>query len=368
MKIHIVTGCFFPELNPRAFRATELALELAKKHTVVVTNFTYVEGFDYEKYGREHNIQIKNIRAYLQSSNARKDKSLAYWRRLLKPVITYFLSGSFFMKIPVVMKELDIASDTDMVLSSSTPFLTHYTVAKFRRKHKELFSNAVFIADSGDPFSTCQQFKKAIYFKWIERFTYKSFDYLSVPCQEAVSAYTSLSDNDKIKIIPQGFNLKMNIAEYEQHRIPHFAYAGVFYKGIRNPSFLFEYLMKTGMDFRFHLFLRKQYAETTEMLDKYIPLLKDKIKIEYALERPALIYELSKMDFLVNIGNTTTTQIPSKIIDYAITGRPFITISQDNFDREVFNEFLKGDFTNRDNIDLKEFDIEYIAEKFVSLS
>lgn len=368
MNIHIITGSFFPELNPRAFRATELALELARKHTVTVTNFTYVEGFDYEKYGKEHHLQIKNIKAYFQAGNERNDSAPARWRRLFKPAVTYFLAGSFFAKIAVVMKELHIAPDTDMVLSSSVPFLTHYTVARFRRKHKEQFSKTIFIADSGDPFSTCQQFKKAVYFKWIEKFTYKSFDYLTLPCREAVAAYTSLCANNKIRIIPQGFNLDTCIADYSAHPVPHFAYAGVFYKGIRNPSFLFDYLLSLKTDFRFFLFLRKQDAETTEILDKYIPLMKDRLRVVYALERTALIYELSKMEFLINIGNTTTTQVPSKIIDYAITKRPFITIGQNHFDKEVFNEFLKGDYSHKEHIDIDEYDIKNIADKFLSLS
>ena len=59
MKI-LVTGHFYPELHPRAFRANELACEFASNgHDVNIATRT-VTNFDYEEYQHKHNFKIQN--------------------------------------------------------------------------------------------------------------------------------------------------------------------------------------------------------------------------------------------------------------------------------------------------------------------
>ncbi len=62
MKIHILTGHFTPQLHPRAFRASELAIEFVKRgHKVTVTNLTTVEGADYLGYTKSTGVEVRNL-------------------------------------------------------------------------------------------------------------------------------------------------------------------------------------------------------------------------------------------------------------------------------------------------------------------
>ena len=74
------------------------------------------------------------------------------------------------------------------------------------------------------------------------------------------------------------------------------------------------------------------------------------------------------MDFLVNIENISNNQTPSKLIDYAIAQRPICTISILNFNPNLFNQFINGDYNNKLNIDLENFDIKNVVSKFLELN
>ena len=52
------------------------------------------------------------------------------------------------------------------------------------------------------------------------------------------------------------------------------------------------------------------------------------------------------MDFLINFDNNTGRNLPSKLIDYSITNRPVLNITQE-FSSEYLIAFLKGDYGKR---------------------
>lgn len=373
MKIHIVTGSFTPDINPRAFRSFELARQFALcGHQVTVSNFSYTDGYNYADLEKKLGVKIIVIPVYIQSKISQvKNKSQSKLKQSIKELIRYCFAGKLFLYERTVSKMLFIPKDTDLVISVSVPFLTHYSTANLRRKHSRDYANTVFVADSGDPFSTCQQFKIAPYFKLLERKVLRWFDYLTIPTSQAIDAYKELMPLKKIKIIPQGFNFEIrnNFQPLvSKNSIPHFAYAGVFYEGIRNPIFLFDYLAKLDKNFKFYLFLREKSQFTEWLFSTYSDKLKDKMIVQYGLERDNLLLELRKMDFLINIGNTTTVQVPSKIIDYALVDRPYISFNEQNFNEMVFDEFLRGDYHNADKVpDLEIYDIRNVAKQFLSL-
>jgi hypothetical protein len=73
------------------------------------------------------------------------------------------------------------------------------------------------------------------------------------------------------------------------------------------------------------------------------------------------------MDFLVNFDNNTSLNSPSKLIDYAITGRPVLNIEK-TFNKEYLSEFLNGDYRNRMELpDPKGYHIKHISDRFLSL-
>ena len=187
--------------------------------------------------------------------------------------------------------------------------------------------------------------------------------------ENARVAYAPIIDNSKIRIIPQGFNFNDTpLAAYKRNNIPTFSYAGVFYMDIRNPTFLFDYLTSLNIEFKFKIYMRKPNPEVEYFIEKYKPILGNKLEIMYGLDRKALIFELSKSDFLININNTMTSQLPSKLIDYGITKRPIFSCDSKNFDAEMFNSFMRGEFEGEFKVDISQYDINILARSFTIMA
>lgn len=364
MNIHILTGHFYPQLHPRAFRASELAIELAKRgHKVVVTNLTTVEGADYDEYSKETGVQVINLGLYTISHKKAKVISNSKWNHFKETCIEYFLSGDLYRKSRTIAKRIEIADDTDAVIALSTPFMDILAISKYVENHGK---NFVAIADSGDPFYYSKQYKKAPWFYYVEKRAYCSYNYLTIPTENAIPLYAPLIDNSKIKIIPQGFrmdNLKLYGGGFEGP--VRMAYAGVFYWDIRNPEFLFSYLNKVQKEYELYLYMRNKDALVEELLNKY-PNVKQRVFIS-SLPHDELIYELSRMHFLINIENISNTQMPSKLIDYGMSGRPILSCNNSNFSSEKMDRFMDGDYSGSYLVDVERYDIKNIASQFEEL-
>lgn len=374
MKIAILTAVFHPELHPRAFRAYELAKEYAiQGHDVEVFLLTRIKGFDYEQLSQELHIKITILPLYTRELGAenifQQTNPLLRWIHWgYRWLLEYLLAGNLFAYSTRIAECLKHEmQQKDMVIALSTPFMNLLGLAKYVRAHKAQ-SKTIYIADSGDPFYYSQQTKRALYFKWVEKWVYRHFDYLSIPTSDAIPAYAPLIPKEKIQIIPQAFNMRdVHLSPAPTSDIPTFAYAGVFYQDIRNPEFLFKHLCTLTEDFRFHVYLRHRDPHITSVLDKYQKQLGEKLIIYYSVKRTDLLYRLSECHFLINISNTTSTQLPSKLIDYGITKRPVYSFDKQSFNPQVFTAFMHGDYTHAMPIDIRPYDIEVVTKQFLEL-
>lgn len=374
MKIAILTAVFHPELHPRAFRAYELAKEYAiQGHDVEVFLLTRIKGFDYEQLSQELHIKITILPLYTRELGAenifQQTNPLLRWIHWgYRWLLEYLLAGNLFAYSTRIAECLKHEmQQKDMVIALSTPFMNLLGLAKYVHAHKAQ-SKTIYIADSGDPFYYSQQTKRALYFKWVEKWVYRHFDYLSIPTSDAIPAYVPLIPKEKIQIIPQAFNMRdVHLSPAPTSDIPTFAYAGVFYQDIRNPEFLFKHLCTLTEDFRFHVYLRHRDPHITSVLDKYQKQLGEKLIIHYSVKRTDLLYRLSECHFLINISNTTSTQLPSKLIDYGITKRPVYSFDKQSFNPQVFTAFMHGDYTHAMPIDIRPYDIEVVTKQFLEL-
>lgn len=371
MKIVIISSFFYPVIQPRSFRATELAKEFARKgHDVSAIPMNTVEGFDYEEYGHINNIKIYPLTIFKQDGTAQAASKAAtqdVFTKIFRSLVSYLLCGRMIKYMYSIYKSLlkqDCLEDADMVIALSTPFCIHWALAKYIKRRGKGF---VSIADSGDPFYYSKQWNLAIWFKYIERNVYRQMDYLTIPTANAIPLYSPLIPEDKIKLIPQGFdmsNIKLYQGEFgSKIRI---AYAGVFYWDIRNPEFLFRYLDECDKDYELNLFMRYQDAILETTLSKY-PNLKNRLIVHYNVPHDDLIYELSKMHFLINVENLSNTQMPSKLIDYGMSGRPILSCNEMNYSEEIMNRFMTGDYRDRYEVDIEDYNIVKIADKFIEL-
>ena len=100
MRISILTGCFYPQIHPRAFRATELADEFKRMgHEVSVINLRIIEGFDYKVFEKEHGYEVHNYNVYKGDGVVRlaaNASSQSLLGRIKRFAIDYFLCGHLF--------------------------------------------------------------------------------------------------------------------------------------------------------------------------------------------------------------------------------------------------------------------------------
>ena len=371
MKIHIICGLFYPELHPRAFRATELALEFVRRgHQVTVSLNKTLDGFDYESYIKQSGVKINRMGIQHGGLNEAavvtkiQNRSVLY--RKFYEVTAYLTGRSIFIRSRKIAGKMCVDSDVDMIIAISTPFICILGTSYYLRKH-HFKDSCVMIADSGDPFYYSKQNNLAPWFKVVERNAYKQFDYLTIPVETAMPGYNRLIPESKIRIIPQGFNMNsLRLFKGEHQKPVKFAYSGVFYMDIRNPEFLFAFLDKQTSDYEFHWFMRYEDPAFTNMLEKY-PNLKAKTIKRVALGRDELLYELSRMDFLLNLENTSNTQLPSKLIDYGMVERPVFSCNKENFSEQKMLDYLNGNYHDSMVIDIEKYKIENVAQQFLDL-
>ena len=83
-----------------------------------------------------------------------------------------------------------------------------------------------------------------------------------------------------------------------------------------------------------------------------------------------MITAISGIDFLINIKNNSGVQQPSKLIDYALSKRPFMTITSsfDENEKEIFLQFVKRDYSNQSLLtNIEEYNIVNVVDKFLNL-
>lgn len=370
LKITIITAHFYPEIHPRAFRSYELAREMAVLgHDVTVICLRKYDNFDELKFAQENSISIITFPFFNAKSVAIRTtfKGNRIHKAFIDFIVNYLGGKLFYNSIKLFFKLIFILK-ADLIISISTPFFVHFGTSLAIRMKKILNNNYVSFADCGDPYSTSQQFPKPFYFQPIEKFVLKAFDYILLPSKLVISAYSEIVSPDKINIIPQGFKIEKYSHNYSPNEIVTFSYAGVFYWDIRNPTNLFNRLSRLNINFKFVIFLREYdiYFMDT-FLPKYSKEFRDKIQVFYGMPRTELLFNLSKVDFLINISNLTSTQVPSKLIDYTITSRPILEISSLDQNLPTLDDFLVHDYSKALVIDLNEYDIEKICVKILNL-
>lgn len=364
MKIVIIAQLIFPATFPRAMRATELAKELARQgHDV--TLYGVLGAFEYSGFEKEHHLKVKNIGRLLFSTVTGDGVPKKNW--LLRGLKRVFNKLFEFPDIELMFKMprlLAAERDADLLISVAVPYALHWGCALAKRMRPKDFPR-VWIADCGDPYMGNRVVDKPpyFYFGYLEKWFCRKADCLTVPVAGAVEGYYP-EFRHKIVVIPQGVRFPENRADVPviKNEVPTFAYAGTFYAGFRDPSAFLECLTTVNLKFKCIFFV-----PSDQLVKPYAERLGEKLEIRRYVPREQLLAVFRQMDFLVNFENGTTVQSPSKLIDYAIVGKPILNISQDQLDVDTINEFLRGDYRGQYRIDdPDQFRIENVARKFLN--
>ncbi len=354
-----------PMQTPRAHRSTELAKELARKgHEVTV--YAVLGKYDYTTFERETNVKVRHIplkwQYHLYSSDG--DKKRYHIDKIMGRLFgkKYDFPDIEFKK---VVKELvnDVGDNFDVLISIADPHQIHWGCALAKKSNSSSFPK-IWIADCGDPYmkngANKGNFKE---YEKYERLFCEYCDFVTIPTIDALGGYFP-EYRHKFKVIPQGFNFSLTNNPPPQNSITSFAYAGTFYRDLRNPSSFLELLAKTSKEFRFYVF-----TWHNNLLNPYLNKLKNRLIINEPIPREELITFLKKMDFLVNIDNVDCPhQIPSKLIDYGISGRPILNINPQKNNEVIVDEFLEGNYKQQFIVEnINQYHITNVANQFLEL-
>lgn len=366
MKILLLSQHIFPMQTPRAHRTTELMKEFSRQgHEVTV--YAVLGKYDYSDFLEIYpsitlqNLQLKWMyHPYNSDGDGKRyfiDKALGklFGKQFIFP------NFEFYYRIQEILKN---DNQYDLVISIADPHQIHWGVACYRKNNSTNFPKK-WIADCGDPFMNNETTK--IYPKKFAKYEHlfsQLADFITVPEPEAVNGYYQ-QYRDKIRIIPQGFEFEISTEKKEAYNpIPTFAYSGTFYEDIRNPKKFTELLCEIDKPFKFIV-----YSNHTQLLDSFREKLGNKMEIRKGIPRDELLIELEKMDFLLNLANVNRpNQIPSKLIDYAITGRPIFNVDPLNPNREELNLFLSGNYHSAYQVEnMEKYKITNVAKSFLEI-
>ncbi len=250
------------------------------------------------------------------------------------------------------VKKNKLHINSEAMVTVGLPVSTHITGHLLKKDASHL----KWIADYGDPFSYNPDREIRKYDKFLESKILKNVDSIVIPTENAVDCYTNLGVNrSEIHVIPQLFEEQQGESSYKIDKEKfNIMYAGSFYRGIRSPVEFIHGLVlasKKNPKLHFHYFgnvnALEEFLEMEGLDIKTIPITVNTFK-----DRSEIISIMKNMDLLVNLNNKSTSQIPSKIIDYLYADTRILNVGSNL--TELF-----------DNVDNEK---EKIAKKLVEIS
>ena len=365
-KILIVCRAFYPGNWPRAFRPTELAKEYSRQgHNVTVITPKQPIHAEFEN---QYGITIKDLgTAQWKGFELKGNRIIDFVKKVINRLLSWLCEYPNIELVKLVSKALENENEYDLLISIAKPYSVHWGVAKARRKNKHL--SKVWVADCGDPYlkSADSDINPPFYFKWVDSWFLRNVDYVAIPIKEALSAYNQKYIH-KFRVIPQGFRFE-DIKLYDgalDNRKVVFGYAGMFIPGKRDPSELLEFLNSLSSDYKFECNI---YTHSPWLIEPYALKSSGRIRIHPVMSREDVLFELSKMHFVINFENTGTTQSPSKLIDYGILKKPVLSVRYHALDRDNVLRFLNRDFSIQLQLeDVEKYRIEHVSKSFLDLT
>lgn len=239
----------------------------------------------------------------------------------------------------------------DALVTIAPPFTGHLVGLSLKRG----FPGIRWIADSGDPFCFAEfstmnsEFLYKRLNRYAERRVFETADGLSVTTPETARIYSELFSmpQEGITVIPPVLNpefLRIPNGRSQSRREGkiRLVYAGYFFPRLREPDSYLEAIDKAitfrpELEQRIELDFLGDAALVEKSLEKH-PRIEKLCRLHGRCPRAMVLKAMDEADVLVNIGNATSFQLPSKVIEYASLGKCILNFSSQARDSSA--EFL----------------------------
>ena len=359
MKVLLLTFSFRPLNNPRAFRWSLLADELVRQghHVDVVTSFVpgepeieraglltiYRVGWSFVERLRARN---RKRRATMRSAQNHVDPVVGtvlsrfrgalsgiatrLWRALLWP------DASCLWYPPARLTALALmARYHHDVMVSISPAFTGVVVG---HAVKARYPTVRWVLDMGDPFSFLEGAppnNHRIYGRLNHRYERAAFaaaEEISVTNPQTRDRYEQIfpESRGKIRVIPPLLSLPVGLAE-RAGRVGMLVYVGTLYRSIREPGYLLELFTRaisSGLSTQAELHFVGDVSSCIDLIHPYQSRLGKRLKVHGQVSRDAAARAMAEAEVLINIGNDTTYQLPSKVVEYLASGKRILNLAK----------------------------------------
>lgn len=361
MKLLIILAQYHPALNPNVYRWRAIATHwIAQGHEVHVLctkrsglpDETEFEGVQVHRAGQNslldwayNLLHTKRRRGEAGGDLPARHGALRKGLEKLTDLTwrsVYWPDGRCLWYLPGRKRALQLleTSSFDGMISVGAPFTAHLIGLACKRANPAL----KWLVDIEDPFA----FVDAYFIN--NRLLYKRLNFRAeAAVLEAANAIAVTVDTAKetygqyfpgigakITVVPPLFDPGLvavsDFEGFEPDRL-HLSYMGAFYSPIRTPDAalkLLDLLLERHPEFQnqllIHFFGEIEYA-VKAAFERY-PRLVPNLRMHGLVDREQVAAAMSKTTFLLNIGNTTTYNLPSKSADYLASGKPIIHISE----------------------------------------
>jgi len=343
MRLLLLAPHFLPYANPRAYRWSAIARELARQGWEVHVVCSRYPGRPRKESWHDvhlHRAGFNSVREWIYSIRGNLPRrgqpgqgKLAPWALQLNNALLkswYWPDEAWPWIGPARKTALHLLKQTrfDALVSVSLPFSAHWAALNIKTHYPQL----LWLADVGDPFSF--QPDHPINNDFFYRRKNRRAELLVLQTADRVVVTNEnmrqLFPQDNIHVIPP-------LASPPPAFIPKSAagaglqlgYFGAFFRNIREPAPLlrfFENLRRAAPRWTLHL-----YGEIFEnfwpVFDRF-PELKPHLVFHGAVDREAVAAAMQEMDTLLLLGNSTSFQLPSKWADYLLSGKPILHLMQ----------------------------------------
>ena len=360
-RILIVTAWYYPFIHPRAHRWTSLAeYWAAQGHQVDVVcarrrdcpAYSVLNGVQVQRVGFD---SLKELFYYWRRSAKGRGRVGAgvqrpgWGMRLLTGLYSgiwkkiYFPDDAAIWFFPARRKVLELLrkDSYDALITVSLPFTGHL-IGLAAKRH---FPDVHWLADIGDPFTIqAQPLNNSLFYKnlsrRLEKRVLEQADQLTVTHPAAKRAYHKYfgSVAQKIQLAPpllhpippEEPSTKPNplaLPSSIKHGI-RLGYFGALYAPVRTPDAFLVLLEKVFLN-RPDLIGRLQAHFFGDVFPEFFQKLNkaEAVQLHGLQSRQTVRAAMQQMDFLLNIGNTTDYQLPSKVVDYLAAGKPVLHLS-----------------------------------------
>jgi glycosyltransferase involved in cell wall biosynthesis len=221
----------------------------------------------------------------------------------------------------------------DGLVTVSLPFSGHMAGLPLKRRDGAL----PWLVDIGDPFAFFHRTplnNHALYRRRNDRAestVLRLADVVSVTTEPTLERYVEMFPHvrGKIRVVPP-LLVPPDVEPAPRDPVPlRLVFVGTLFRRFRSPAFLLELfhaLEGEGGGRPMELHFYGDLHDCAPCFEPYAGSLGQRVFLHGAVPRTEAYAAMLSADVLVNIGNDTEYQLPSKVVDYASTGRPVVNV------------------------------------------